>query len=130
MPSPRPSTRRSSRRICRSTTIRASPRSWWYAMTKAVAAILARAGSTDTAKMVEAAEGAGVDTPFGPIAFRAADHQSTMGAYVGRIALENGKGAMVDWRYADGADYLPSPGRGSGVAFIRHVAFRVMLPIH
>ena len=81
-----------------------------YATMKAVAAILARAGSTDTEKMVEAAEGVGVDTPFGPITFRAADHQSTMGAYVGRIALENGKGAMVDWRYADGADYLPSPG--------------------
>ena len=31
-----------------------------------------------------------------------------MGAYVGRPALKDGKGVMVDWRYADGADYLPS----------------------
>ena len=30
-----------------------------------------------------------------------------MGAYVGRTAVKDGKGVMVDWRYADGADYLP-----------------------
>ena len=36
------------------------------------------------------------------------DHQSTMGAYVGRTAVKDGKGVMVDWRYADGKDYLPS----------------------
>ena len=37
-----------------------------YATLKAVAAILAKAGSTDAEKMVAAAEGVGVDTPFGP----------------------------------------------------------------
>ena len=31
-----------------------------------------------------------------------------MGAYVGRTAVKDGKGVMVDWRYADGKDYLPS----------------------
>ena len=30
-----------------------------------------------------------------------------MGAYVGRTAVKDGKGVMVDWRYADGKDYLP-----------------------
>jgi branched-chain amino acid transport system substrate-binding protein len=49
-----------------------------------------------------------VQTPLGPITFRASDHQSTMGAYVGRTAIRDGKGLMVDWRYADGAAYLPS----------------------
>ena len=39
--------------------------------------------------------------------FRAIDHQSTMGAYVGRTAVKDGKGVMVDWRYADGKDFLP-----------------------
>jgi branched-chain amino acid transport system substrate-binding protein len=39
--------------------------------------------------------------------FRAADHQSTMGAYVGKLDVRTGKGTMVDWRYADGKDYLP-----------------------
>ena len=32
-----------------------------------------------------------------------------MGAFVGRTALKDGKGIMVDWHYADGASYLPSP---------------------
>ena len=31
-----------------------------------------------------------------------------MGAYVGRTAVKDGKGVMVDWHYADGKDYLPS----------------------
>ena len=44
---------------------------------------------------------------FGPVEFRAIDHQSTMGAFVGRTVLKNGKGAMAEWRYADGRDYLP-----------------------
>jgi branched-chain amino acid transport system substrate-binding protein len=58
--------------------------------------------------MIEAAKGIEVATPFGPITYRAADHQSTMGAYVGRTAVEDGKGVMVDYQYKDGADYLPS----------------------
>ena len=36
------------------------------------------------------------------------DHQATMGAYVGRTALRDGKGIMVDWFYADGSRYMPS----------------------
>jgi branched-chain amino acid transport system substrate-binding protein len=32
-----------------------------------------------------------------------------MGAFVGRTALKDGKPVMVNWRYADGAMYLPSP---------------------
>ena len=38
---------------------------------------------------------------------RALDHQSTMGAYVGKLDVRGGVGTMVDWRYADGAKYLP-----------------------
>lgn len=74
----------------------------------AIAAIIAKAGSTDTEKMIAAAEGITVESPTGPFTFRAIDHQSTMGAYVGRTALKEGRGIMVDWRYADGADYMPS----------------------
>ena len=47
-------------------------------------------------------------TPFGDIAYRPLDHQSTMGAYVGQLALKDGKGVMVNWRYVDGKDALPS----------------------
>ena len=47
-------------------------------------------------------------TPFGQATYRAQDHQSTMGAYVGRTKNEGGKGVMVDYRYVDGAKMQPS----------------------
>ncbi len=78
-----------------------------YATLKAAAAILAKAKSTDTERLVEAAEGVGVDTPFGPVTFRKADHQSTLGAFVGKTAVKDGKGVMIDAVYRDGASYLP-----------------------
>ena len=56
----------------------------------------------------EAATGLKVDGPFGPFVFRASDHQSTLGAFVGKIALKNGHGTMVDFKYVDGASALPS----------------------
>ena len=79
-----------------------------YSAVMTVAAAIRKARSTDTAKLVAAMSGLVVDTPFGKVTFRALDHQSTMGAYVGRIAVKDGKGMMVDWKYADGAGYLPS----------------------
>jgi branched-chain amino acid transport system substrate-binding protein len=79
-----------------------------YSTVKAAAAALRRAGTTDTERLVAAMVGLAVDTPFGKVTFRPQDHQSTMGAYVGRTAIRDGKGVMVDWRYADGKDYLPS----------------------
>ncbi len=79
-----------------------------YSTVRTAAAALSKAGSTDSERLVEAMKGLAVDTPFGAIRFRPLDHQSTMGAYVGRTALRDGKGVMVDWRYADGANHLPS----------------------
>jgi branched-chain amino acid transport system substrate-binding protein len=79
-----------------------------YAAMKSVAAIIAGAGSTDTDAMIAAARGVEVDTPFGRILYRREDHQSTMGAFVGRTAVKDGRGIMVDWVYADGARYLPA----------------------
>jgi branched-chain amino acid transport system substrate-binding protein len=78
-----------------------------YNTLMAAAAMLKKAGSTQTEKMVDAMEGLSFGSPVGPITFRPIDHQSTMGAYVGRTALRNNKGIMVDWKYADGKDYLP-----------------------
>ncbi len=78
-----------------------------YNTFQAVAAVLRRAGTTDTEKLVEAMNGLSFDSPVGRITFRAIDHQSTMGAYVGRTALKDGKGVMVDWFYAEGSKYLP-----------------------
>jgi branched-chain amino acid transport system substrate-binding protein len=79
-----------------------------YSAVMSIAAAIRKAKSTDTEKLVAAMKGLVVDTPFGRVTYRALDHQSTMGAYVGRIAVVDGKGMMVDWKYADGADYLPS----------------------
>jgi len=80
-----------------------------YVTMKSLAAGLAKAGSTDTKKLVEAFEGLKVDSPFGPFEYRASDHQATMGCFVGNLALENGKGTMVDFKYVDGASVLPGP---------------------
>jgi branched-chain amino acid transport system substrate-binding protein len=79
-----------------------------YSTFTAIFAAIAKAKSTDTEKLISALRGLAWTTPFGPAVFRAADHQSTMGAYVGRLDMRGGKGTMVDWRYADGKDYLPS----------------------
>ena len=79
-----------------------------YSMIQSIAALLKQAGSTDTETLIEAMGGLRVDTPLGPITWRGVDHQSTMGTYVGKTARHNGRGVMVDWYYANGADYLPS----------------------
>ncbi|OLP45944.1 ABC transporter substrate-binding protein [Rhizobium oryziradicis] len=79
-----------------------------YTLIKSAAAILTKANSTDTDALIAAAKGIAVDTPFGPITYRAADHQSTLGAFVGKTALVDGKGTMVDFKYESGADFLPS----------------------
>ena len=79
-----------------------------YSTMMAAAAILAKANSTDSEKLVDAAEGIEVKTPFGPATFRKSDHNSTLGAFVGKTALKDGKGVMVDFTYEDGAKYLPS----------------------
>jgi branched-chain amino acid transport system substrate-binding protein len=79
-----------------------------YTTIKSLAAGIAKAGSTDTDKMVAAFAGLKVDSPFGPFTYRASDHQATMGAYVGKIALEKGKGTMTDFKYVDGLTVLPS----------------------
>jgi len=78
-----------------------------YSAMQAIFAAVARAKSTDTEKLIAALRGLQFTTPFGPVVMRALDHQSTMGAYVGRLDLRGGSGTMVDWRYADGAKYLP-----------------------
>ncbi|MDQ3273218.1 MAG: ABC transporter substrate-binding protein, partial [Pseudomonadota bacterium] len=67
-----------------------------------------KAKSTDTEKMIAAFRGLKVTTPFGPVVYRTEDHQSTMGAYVGRTKNDGGKGVMVDYRYMDGAKFQPT----------------------
>jgi branched-chain amino acid transport system substrate-binding protein len=79
-----------------------------YMTVQSIAAVLEKAGSTETEAIRAAFAGLEVDTPAGTITYREIDHQSTMGAWVGKTALRDGGGVMVDWSYKDGADYLPS----------------------
>ncbi|HTR84136.1 MAG TPA: ABC transporter substrate-binding protein [Reyranella sp.] len=79
-----------------------------YSLTMSAVAAIKKAGSLDQDKLIAAMSGLKLTIPFGPIEFRALDHQSTMGAYVGRIGLKDGKGIMTDWRFVDGKDALPS----------------------
>ena len=79
-----------------------------YATMQAIFAAIKKANSTDNEKLVTAMRGLKFSTPFGPAEFRAIDQQSTMGAYVGKLDQRGGKGTMVQWRYADGKDYMPS----------------------
>lgn len=78
-----------------------------YAAVKSIAAAIKKAGSTDTEAVIAAFRGLPVDSPFGPIVFRS-DNQSTMGTFVGRLTVRDGMPRMVDWKYVDGAAYLPS----------------------
>jgi branched-chain amino acid transport system substrate-binding protein len=79
-----------------------------YSAVYTVANAIRAANSAETEKLVDALKGLKMPTPFGPIEWRALDHQSTMGAYVGQLAKKDGKGVMVNWRYADGARFLPT----------------------
>ena len=78
-----------------------------YSAIYSAANAIRKAGSAETEKIIAALKGLEMDTPFGPIVYRAHDHQSTMGAYVGQLANKGGKGTMVNWRFADGANFLP-----------------------
>src|SRR5437588_4465861 len=79
-----------------------------YQTIKAAATILAKAKSTDPEKLIAAAEGLSMPSPFGEITFRKVDHQPTPGADVGKTAQTDRKGLMVDPVYRKGSDYLPS----------------------
>ncbi len=79
-----------------------------YVSMKSIAAGLAKAGAVDTDKLIAAFRGLKLDSPFGPFEYRAIDHQATLGAYVGKIALKGGKGTMTEFRYVDGASVQPS----------------------
>jgi branched-chain amino acid transport system substrate-binding protein len=79
-----------------------------YINTIVLAKAIEQAGSTNTDDLIKAMEHLQVDTPAGKVAFRAIDHQSTLGVYIGRLAVKDGQGVMADWRYVDGADFQPS----------------------
>jgi branched-chain amino acid transport system substrate-binding protein len=78
-----------------------------YSSLKALAQAIDKAETVTADPVLAALRGMSLDTPFGGIRFRASDQQSTMGTFVGRTARKGERGALVDWTYKDGADYLP-----------------------
>ncbi len=79
-----------------------------YVALKTVAQAIAAAGTTEPGAVAETMRDLQVATPLGAITFRASDQQSTMGTFVGRLTVQDGKPRMVDWRFGTGEDYLPS----------------------
>lgn len=79
-----------------------------YTLIHSIAAGIGRAGSLDPEKLVDGFSGVTFDTPFGPASYRTLDHQGTLGTFVGKTTVKDGKGTMTDWHYADGAAYLPT----------------------
>lgn len=81
-----------------------------YVTYLAIFEALRRAGAAETDRLIDALRGRRVDTPIGPIGFRASDGQSTMGAWIGTTRLDRarGHGIMVDHEYVPGDRVLPS----------------------
>jgi branched-chain amino acid transport system substrate-binding protein len=79
-----------------------------YTTIKALAAGIARAGSTDSETLSKAFAGLEFMSPSGKVTFRAIDHQSTLGLYVGKTAIKDGHGVMASFEYLDGAAFQPS----------------------
>lgn len=79
-----------------------------YSLIHSIAAGLARSQDLSLTALEKGFAGAVFPTPFGDCQYRPLDHQSTLGAFVGKLAQQDGKGVMVDFRYVDGASVMPS----------------------
>jgi branched-chain amino acid transport system substrate-binding protein len=81
-----------------------------YVTYVSIADAIRKAGGPETAKLVAAFKNLKVETPIGPITFRASDGQSTMGGWVGTTKLDakRGIGVMVNHEYVPGEKVLPS----------------------
>ena len=75
---------------------------------KFYAKAIEEAGSVDPFEVSKAVRGLTIDTPIGPMTIRAIDGQSTMGLWVGRTELVDGKPAFVEYQYEEGSKFLPS----------------------
>ncbi|MFG1183069.1 ABC transporter substrate-binding protein [Xanthobacter aminoxidans] len=78
-----------------------------YSTVKSIAAALKATDDYSTAGLLKAMKNLKVSTPFGDVVYREADHQSTMGAYIGTTSQKDGQGIMVNFQFKPGADYLP-----------------------
>jgi branched-chain amino acid transport system substrate-binding protein len=77
-----------------------------YAVAFIVRDVINKAGSTETDKLRAAFDGMTFDTLAGKATMRASDHQLTLGAWVGELAVKDGQGTMVNWKFVDGSSVM------------------------
>lgn len=80
-----------------------------YTTYMAIAGAIRAAGSAEPDKIADALRGLTIKGPLGPVTYRAADHQSTISFFVGKLTKKDGNGVMIDWKLVRGGDYLPPP---------------------
>jgi branched-chain amino acid transport system substrate-binding protein len=80
-----------------------------YSTLKAAAALVAKAGSTDSEALVKAIDGLQFSSPYGTVTVRGIDNQGDTGVWIGTIALRDGQGYMKDVQYIPGGPYLFPP---------------------
>jgi branched-chain amino acid transport system substrate-binding protein len=68
--------------------------------------LIAKAGSLDTEVLLKTFDDMKFETISGPVTMRGIDKQATMGAWVGETTLKGKVGAMKNWRFVDGANYM------------------------
>jgi branched-chain amino acid transport system substrate-binding protein len=81
-----------------------------YMTAQFIAAGYQKAGQTDTQKLIKALEGLTLDSPVGPLAIRACDHQLELPMYWG-VTKKDGKHdflVMGDIQTIPAKDYMPT----------------------
>ena len=78
-----------------------------YIALHSIAEAIETAGTTEVEAVIDGLRGLTVESPIGQVTYRTIDQQSDMGAFVGRLTVEDGMPRMVDWRFGPGAEYLP-----------------------
>ncbi|OWT77416.1 MULTISPECIES: ABC transporter substrate-binding protein [unclassified Achromobacter] len=78
-----------------------------YSALMSLAAGIKRAGSADAEKLTAAFAKLAVATPFGDIEYRAIDHQSTLGTWLGYTSRVDGVDGMDRYVYLGGARLQP-----------------------
>jgi branched-chain amino acid transport system substrate-binding protein len=68
--------------------------------------LIAKAGSVETEALLKTFDDMRFDTIAGPMVMRGIDKQATMGAWVGETTLQGRAGAMKNWRFEDGANFM------------------------
>ncbi len=79
-----------------------------YILVKLLAAAIEKAGTTDTERVVDAIENLTINAPTGRLTMLASTHETDLGLWIGKTAVREGKGVLVDYAFKPSAPFLPS----------------------